>query len=301
MASANGCHLDAEFIHRQLAERTPDRVCAVDEQDRMQARLVAVESVVVGVAFAAEEAAQRPVADQSRLAETFEDVRGGDAGVTQRVRGEHHARFECFRDDLGSPRALQSVEVLFVERAHDHGQVRFELADVFEDALGGARIGKGDHQHAGASDAGGNERFAACGVAIHHVLAGRRRFADTFGIQIQGHVGDGFLLHEAGQVLAATAVTADDDVLLGVHRLRRQAGELHRAHQPLAGREAQDDAVAVLHDHRCQQHREDQRRENGLQGQRRHKVQSAHFGQQNETEFATGAEPESGARGVAGA
>ena len=42
MASANGCHLDAEFIHRQLAERTPDRVCAVDEQNRMQARLVAV-------------------------------------------------------------------------------------------------------------------------------------------------------------------------------------------------------------------------------------------------------------------
>ena len=195
---------------------------------------------------------------------------------------------------------MQHVEVLVVDGPHDDWQRRVDLPHLTQNVLGRAQVGKRDHQHAGALDTRGDQHLAPRRVAIDDVLARRGCLAHPIRIEIERDVADAFARHEARQILAATPEATDHRVLFLTHRARRQRRQLQGAHQPLTRREAHDDAVAVLDDDRCQQHRDHQRRQHGLHDDRRRQGGFADIGEQDEAELAAGAQPQAAAHRCTG-
>ena len=96
----------------------------------------------------------------------------------------------------------------------------------------------------------------ARGVAKDHAAAGGGGLAHAVGVEVQRHVGDGLFGQQAGQVLPAAAIAADDDVGLVVNGLLGDGGELQRLQHPLVAVQPHHDAVAVHDDEGRGQHRQ---------------------------------------------
>ena len=56
----------------------------------------------------------------------------------------------------------------------------------------------------------------------------------TFGVEIECDVGNAFLLQYTRQILTATAIAANDHMLVGIDGAPRDAGHLERLLQPFA-------------------------------------------------------------------
>ena len=254
----------------------------------MHARMVFVVLVVVAVRDAAIEAAQQAVALRTGLADALQHTVDRHADQHQRMRSEHQAGLQRLGHDLCGTGAGQALHVALVGRSHDNGQVVPHFLDVVQHLLGQGRIADRDDDHAGPHQAGRHQRLLAPGIAIDDVLTAGRGFAHPVGVEVEGNVVDVLLGQETRQVLAVTAEAAEDGVLFRTHRLDGDLGQLHRAHQPFAGHEADDDAFAVLDDERCNQHGQHQYGQGDLLNVA---GQTHDFTQQHETEFAAGAEP----------
>ena len=262
----------------------------------MQARQVFLGGVVVAVADAAIEATQQAVALRARLPDALENPVDRHAKQHECVRGKHQAGFQRLRDDLGGACPGQAFHIPLVGGSYDDRQVGARFGGVVHDALGERGVADRDDDHAGPHQAGRDQRLLAPGVGEDHALAAGCRLAHTVRVEVEGDVVDTFLAQEACQVLAAATEAAQEGVFFRTHRLGGNLRQLHRAQQPFAGHEAHDDLLAVMHDERGGEHRQDEGGQGDLLGDLGY---LRHFAEQHEAEFAAGAQPEGGTDGIA--
>ncbi len=216
------------------------------------------------------------------------------------MRGQHQAAFHGFRHHFGGAGGTQLVKIGIVVAAHDHRQCWRQLTYMMQHFQGGRRAGIGDHQGGGAMHASCHQAFAARGVAIGNLGAGRTGVAHAIGIEIQCVIIDALFLQQLGQALAAAAETGDDHVLLGGHGARRNLGQGQRLHHPFAGRQFHHDRVGFSQDERRRQHRQHHGCQDQLDQQRIDQLQAAGLVQQHEAELPGLRQRQSGAQRDAG-
>ena len=188
--------------------------------DRVQQPVGVAGAVGRGQRFAVVVTAQQLVALAAALAQHRQHLAEGRVEHHQGVGHQHQRRFQHLRNHLGGAGLDQLVQMGVVAGAHQHAQVRAQLVDGVQDALRLAGVVEGDHQQAGAVDAGPLQDFLAGGVAEDNPLTGLAGFLDAHQIGVDGHR----LVVEAGQVahqvLPHAAVTAQQHMAGGglVHR-----------------------------------------------------------------------------------
>ena len=188
----------------------------------------------------------------------------------QRVARQHQRGFERLRNHFRRACGLQLFEVAVVQRSNDHRHLWRVLARVAQHLERAVHVEVRDHHRAGASQACRHQRLQPRGVAVHHGVAGSGCLPDAIGVEVKREIGNAFALQHPGQVLAAAAIAADDDVLAGVDRLARDRGHLQRLLQPFARHHFQHDAVAVHDDERRGHHRQHHARQDRVEQRRRH-------------------------------
>ena len=265
----------------------------------MQARLPLLGRIRRDVALAMEKTAQQAVAGIAHLAHATHHARHRHAHQHQRMAGEHQAGFERVGHDLGRSGRLQPLHVRIVERAHDHRQRRVDRVRVVQDLERGRRVRERDHQGAGARQARGDQGLAPRAVAIYHRLARGGGLAHPLRIQVQRDVAYALLLEKARQVLPGAAIAAQHHVLCGRHAGDGYLVQREGAQHPFRGDEAQHQFVAVMNQDRRAQHRQEHRRQDGLQQGCVHQAGSARLRQQHEAEFARLGQGQRRAQGIA--
>jgi hypothetical protein len=253
-------------------------VRARGDADGVQPGLVRVVQIGGVVARTVVEAAQQPVALAAHAPDLRDHAPDRDAQHQHRVRGEHQARLERVRNDLGRARLQEALEAAVVARAHDDRQRGADFVRMVQHAQGGRDVGVGDDECRRTLHARGDERLAARGVAEDHRVAGRRGLADALGIQIERDVPDPLPLEKTREALAGPTVPADHHVPLGRETAHGDLVQLQRPQHPLRPREPQRDPVAVVDEKRCGEHRQQHARHDRLRQRQVHHldVQSAH-------------------------
>ncbi len=241
-----------------------------------------------------EKAAQQRVMLFAQFAQAADDPMHRHTRQRQRMRGEHHRRFERLGHHLGHARFKEFFGILLLARARDDRQVGPQFAHALDQLERRLDVGEGHHQHAGARDARRQQVLAPRAVAPGDRLAGGGGLAHALGIEVERHEADLFGFQEARQMLAGLAVAAQQGVLLGRHGAGGDLRQLHRAHQPFRSDEAQHNAIRKVHDQRREDHRQYHSRQHRLDqhGIDEGRIRGAHH--QHETELAGRAQPQAG-------
>jgi len=212
------------------------------------------------------------------------------------MAGQHQAAFDGLGHDFSGAGGTQPFDVGVVDGAHDHrhrGRMGLHQA---QDLQRRGRVVVAHHHRGGARQAGGHQAGQARGVAEDHALAGGGSLAHAVGVEVERHVGDALGRQQPGQVLAAAAVAADDDVALGRDGALGDGGQRHRLHQPVVGAQAVDDAVAVQDEEGRGQHRQHHAGQDGAHPFGRHQAAVTAQGQQHEAELARLRQVQAGAQ-----
>ena len=256
--------------------------------------------VVVGIIRAAKITAQHAVARVAHFLDAAHHAAHRDAHQHQGVRGQHQAAFDNLRDHFGGAGSQQFFHVGIVDGTHDHRQGRLQLVDMVQDLDRGRRTVGCNRHRRGAMDAGRHQRFAPPGVAKYHRLARRRGLGHAIGVQVERHVGQAFLLQHACQILAATAVTANNHMPAGLDTLGGDTRHLQRLPEPFRRRNTHHDTVGVLYQERRNQHRQQHGCQDYLDPLRVDQPLVGNQIHQDKTEFAGLRQPQAGADGHPG-
>ena len=226
-----------------LAEGAAHGLARRRQRDAEQARLVELlDGVVVG---AVEVAAQQAVAGVALLLDDAQHAPHRHADQRERMAREHQRSLDRLGHHLGRAGGAQALEVGVVDRSHDDRNLRRVRMREVQDLQRRLRVVVADDDRCGAREPRGHQALQARRVAEHDALAGGRGLAHAIRVEVERDVGDLLGFEQARQVLAAAAEAADDDVPLGVDRAPRDRRHRDRLEQPVVGREAHDDPVAV--------------------------------------------------------
>ena len=152
----------------------------------------------------------------------------GHAHQGQGVAGQHQTALNRLRHHFGSAGGLQFFNVPVVNRAHNHRHPGCVSANIGQHLQCAGCVQVGHHHSAGTRQSGGHQRRRPDCVAKHHRLAGGGGLAHTVRVQVERNIWNVFGVEHAAQVLAATAITANDHVFVGVDGLACNAGHLQR-------------------------------------------------------------------------